>query len=66
MGSFSDLDEFKLGQKIVYTVKEVSVNGYKTVIRGDAETGFTITNIYNPTLDIPLKREMKQVYLCGL
>lgn len=53
MGSFSDLDEFKLGQKIVYTVKEVSVNGYKTVIRGDAETGFTITNIYNPTLDYP-------------
>lgn len=55
MGSFSDLDEFKSGQKIAYTVKEVPVNGYISAISGDAETGFTITNTYNPTIDYPPK-----------
>lgn len=53
MGSFADLDEFKLGQKIGYMVKEVRVNGYNTVIRGDAESGFIIINTYNPMINYP-------------
>ena len=32
------------GHKITYTVKEVSIDGYKSVISGSAENGFTITN----------------------
>ena len=32
------------GHKIVYTIKEVSIDGYKSVISGSAEDGFTITN----------------------
>ena len=48
MGIFTDLDEYKDGQKIVYTVEEVSVKGYDSVITGDASTGFVITNSHTP------------------
>lgn len=48
MGIFTGLDEYKDGQKIVYTVEEVSVKGYDSVITGDASTGFVITNSYTP------------------
>ena len=52
-GSFSDLDEYKNGNKIVYTIEEVTVTGYKTVVTGDAASGFTITNSHTPeTIDI--------------
>lgn len=48
MGIFTGLDEYKDGQKIVYTVEEVSVDGYDSVITGDASTGFVITNSHTP------------------
>ncbi|ASS37499.1 hypothetical protein AXF17_02850 [Mogibacterium pumilum] len=32
------------GHKVVYTIKEVSIDGYKSVISGSAEDGYTITN----------------------
>jgi pilin isopeptide linkage protein len=47
-GSFTDLDEYKDGQKIVYTIEEDAVNGYQSVITGDASTGFVITNTHTP------------------
>jgi len=46
--TFGDLDEYKEGQKIVYTIEEVDVTGYTSVITGDAETGYTITNTHTP------------------
>ena len=52
-GSFTDLDEYKAGRKIVYTVEEVSVDDYETLISGDMETGFTITNRYIPDGSVP-------------
>ncbi|MDY6221482.1 MAG: Cna B-type domain-containing protein [Candidatus Alectryocaccobium sp.] len=52
-GSFTDLDEFKDGEKIIYTVKEIPVDGYETVISGNAETGFTIINTHTPTPSSP-------------
>ena len=48
MGSFTNLDEYKAGEKIVYTVEEVTVDGYESVISGDAKNGFIITNSYVP------------------
>ncbi len=52
-GSFTDLDVYDNGVKIVYTVKELSVSGYQVSISGDAVTGFTITNTHTPaTVDI--------------
>ncbi len=47
-GTFIDLDKFRDGREIVYTVEEVSVSGYHTAVTGDASTGFTITNSYTP------------------
>ena len=47
-GSFTDLDKYYAGQEIVYTVAEVAVDGYNTVITGDQATGFRITNSHTP------------------
>ena len=47
-GSFTDLDKYSGGQQIAYTVKEVSVAGYTSVITGDMATGFTVTNAHTP------------------
>ena len=46
-GSFDNLDEYEGDIEIVYTIAEVEVpEGYESVITGDAETGFTVTNTY--------------------
>ncbi len=47
-GIFTDLDEYKDGEKIVYTIEEAAVDGYESVITGDASTGFMITNSHTP------------------
>ena len=47
-GFFSGLDEYKDGNKITYTIREVSVDGYDGKITGDASTGFVITNSHIP------------------
>ena len=47
-GTFTDLDEYAAGEKIVYTIEEISVDGYDTTITGDVSKGFTITNTHNP------------------
>lgn len=52
-GTFEDLDVYKDGKKIVYSVEEVPVDGYESSITGEASTGFTVTNIKKP--DIPVK-----------
>ena len=47
-GNFTDLDAYKEGAAIVYTVEEVNVEGYTSGITGDAATCFTITNTHTP------------------
>ncbi len=47
-GSFTDLDKYENGEIIVYTVQEITVAGYETVISGDQNTGYTITNSHTP------------------
>ena len=47
-GIFTDLDEYKDGEKIVYTIEKAAVDGYESVITGDASTGFMITNSHTP------------------
>ena len=44
MGSFTELDEKSKGEKITYTVREVSVKGYTSTVKGDQKTGYVITN----------------------
>lgn len=47
-GSFKELPKYKNGQEISYTVDEVKVDNYSTVISGNAEKGFVITNSIIP------------------
>ena len=48
-GSFTDLDEYKAGKKIVYTIKEETVgNGYISVVTKTGENTFTVTNTREP------------------
>lgn len=55
MGSFTNLDKYKNGQKIMYTIKEDAVGkGYTTKITGSAEDGYVITNTRKP--NVPPKR----------
>lgn len=44
------------GTEIKYTVEELSVDGYKTVITGDATQGFTVTNTLKPTVEVTAKK----------
>ena len=41
---FEELDEFKAGNKIVYTIEEEAVPGYSGKVTGSAETGFVMVN----------------------
>lgn len=53
-GSFTDLDEYKAGNKITYTVQEDVPNGYTASITGDATQGYVVTNTHTPGKeDIP-------------
>ena len=49
-GDFTDLDEFSAGEKIAYTVAEVSVPGYISVITGTPAEGYVITNTHTPAV----------------
>ena len=47
-GSFTDLDKYEAGTEIVYTVRELTVAGYESVVAGDQKVGYTVTNTHNP------------------
>lgn len=47
-GMFFDVAEYNNGQKIIYTIEEISIPGYDTVITGDSSEGFEITNSHEP------------------
>ena len=48
-GVFTDLDVYKDGRRILYTVKEDSVKGYVAEVTGNEQKGYTITNKIIPT-----------------
>ena len=47
-GSFTDLDKYATGEVIAYTVEEIVVEGYTTVITGNQIDGYQITNSHTP------------------
>ena len=47
-GVFRGLPEKKDGKIITYTVKEVEVKGYESVLTGNQSDGFVLTNTYKP------------------
>ena len=53
--TFENLDKYKAGQEIVYTVEEEAVTGYTSAITGSAANGYTITNTHTPdVISIPV------------
>lgn len=42
--TFKDLDEYKEGKKIIYTIDEEYIKGYTVNITGGVENGFVVTN----------------------
>ena len=56
-GSFTNLDTDKGGASIKYTVVEEPVTGYTSEVKGDATSGFIITNTYTPeTVDVTVTK----------
>lgn len=49
--SFGDLDVYKDGKEIVYTISEIQVENYSTQVSGNFEEGFIIVNTYQKTDD---------------
>ena len=53
--TFKELPKNAGGQTITYTVEEVKVGGYTSVITGNAVNGYTVTNTHTPeTVNIPV------------
>lgn len=55
---FENLDRFKEGKEIVYTIKEDSIDGYESKISGDM-TNYLVTNTNMATKDISLVKTWK-------
>ena len=63
-GTFTDLDEYKAGKKIEYTIKEKAVgNCYTSVVNGSAEKGYVVTNVRTP--NIPPEKPNKELPKTG-
>ncbi len=55
--TFTDLPKYEDGEEIEYTITENYIDEYESVISGDVENGFTVTNSYTPeTLDIEITK----------
>lgn len=54
-GNFTELDEYKAGEKIEYSIKEEPVgNGYVSEISGNVTEGFVVTNTRTPDPELPV------------
>ena len=54
-GNFTELDEYKAGEKIEYSIKEETVgNGYVSEISGNVTEGFVVTNTRTPDPEVPV------------
>ena len=55
--TFTNLDEYKNGNKIQYTVKEETLANYNSAITGDMANGFKITNTNTEKISIPVEKK---------
>ena len=54
-GNFTELNEYKVGKKIEYSIKEEPVgNGYVSEISGNVTEGFVVTNTRTPDPEVPV------------
>lgn len=55
--TFTDLDQYKDGKEITYTIQEEAVKGYKVTYAGNAKEGFIVTNTQNTPKKEPKKKD---------
>ena len=56
-GKFTNLDKYKNGKEIVYTIKEAKVEGYESKVEGNAKDGFIITNRNLAKTEVPVEKK---------
>ncbi|WP_281703691.1 Cna B-type domain-containing protein, partial [Parvimonas micra] len=56
-GKFTNLDKYKNGKEIVYTIKEAKVEGYESKVEGNAKDGFVITNKNVAKTEVPVEKK---------
>ncbi len=56
-GKFTNLDKYKNGKEIVYTIKEAKVEGYESKVEGNAKDGFVITNKNLAKTEVPVEKK---------
>ncbi|NLY09442.1 MAG: Cna B-type domain-containing protein [Tissierellia bacterium] len=56
--TFTDLPMYDstTGDKIVYSIKEVVIDGYTSIITGSIQHGFTVKNISEEKINVPVKK----------
>lgn len=54
--TFTNLDKYKDGKEIKYTVKEEAIANYDTAVSGDMASGFTVTNTNIEKVNIPVTK----------
>ncbi|AXU11027.1 Cna B-type domain-containing protein [Parvimonas micra] len=56
-GKFTNIDKYKNGKEIVYTIKEAKVEGYESKVEGNAKDGFVITNKNVEKTEVPVEKK---------
>ena len=54
--AFTDFDQYNNGVEIVYTIREVNIDGYSSKITGNMSDGFVVTNTNTQTINIPVEK----------
>lgn len=55
--TFTNLEKYKAGQEIKYTIKEDAIDGYKSDVTGDMASGFTVKNTNTEKISIPVMKQ---------
>lgn len=55
--TFENLEKYKDGNPIKYTIKEKNLDGYDTKVTGSMQDGFTVTNTNTEKISIPVEKQ---------
>lgn len=55
--TFENLEKYKDGNPIKYTIKEEKLDGYDTKITGSMQDGFTVTNTNTEKISVPVAKQ---------
>ena len=55
--TFTDLDKYAGGEEIAYTIQELEISGYNSLVTGSNQDGYVVTNTHKPiTIDITVEK----------